>query len=214
MENQLILNKLSPFPYLEIENMYNDEELKLIWQELEFLNRPNKFKGPKETGSAIRNNQPLKKNTGIYLDNVYLDRKISNILILNKKIFEPIILESFSSLFFLYENIKCTNFDSTLISYYENDDYYEPHKDDALYTCLTWFFKEPKKFKGGDFYFSDFDLKVNIKNNKTIIFPSSITHSVDKVSMEEDVPFGYGRYVMVQMLYIMPKTYFSDNNNK
>ena len=202
MKDQLIIKNYDPFPFLEIENMYDDEQLKLIWQELEFLNQSDKFESPEETGSAQKDGKTLKKNTGIFLDNLYKTRNISNILNVNKNLFAPHILEEFSSLCFLYENIKHTNEDTTLISYYDNGGYYKPHQDNALYTAVTWFFKEPKKFNGGDFYFTDYNLKIEVKNNKTVLFPSIIYHSVDEISMNVDFPPGYGRYVMVQFIHL------------
>ena len=142
MKDQLIIKHYDPFPFLEIENMYSENELKLIWQELEFLNQLDKFEGEEETASAIGpEGEILKKNSGLFLDEIYNSRKISNILTVNQNLFSSHILEEFSSLCFLYENIKRTNKDITLISYYDNGGYYKPHKDDALYSAVTWFFK-------------------------------------------------------------------------
>jgi len=203
MKNQLIIKHYDPFPFLEIENMYSENELKLIWQELEFLNQLDKFEGEEETASAIGpEGEILKKNSGLFLDEIYNSRKISNILTVNQNLFSSHILEEFSSLCFLYENIKRTNKDITLISYYDNGGYYKPHKDDALYSAVTWFFKEPKKFNGGDFYFTDYNLKIEVKNNKTVLFPSIICHSVDEISMNKYFPPGHGRYVMVQLIHL------------
>ncbi len=205
MKDQIIIKHYDPFPFLEIENMYDENQLKLIWQELEFLNHSNKFESPEKTGSAKHNGEILKKNTGLYLDDLYRSRNISNILTVNKNLFSPHILEEFSSLCFLYENIKHTNEDTTLISYYDNGGYYKPHQDHALYSAVTWFFKEPKKFNGGDFYFTDYNLKIEVKNNKTVLFPSIIYHSVDEISMDSNSFPGCGRYVMVQLLYFLLK---------
>jgi Rps23 Pro-64 3,4-dihydroxylase Tpa1-like proline 4-hydroxylase len=207
MKDQIIIKNYSPFPFLEIENMYDDNDLELIWKELEFLNDCNKFQGPERTGTAKKNGKILKNNSGLYLDDLYKTRDISNILTANQKLFDPIIQDSFSSLCFLYENIKHTNYDSTLISYYDNGGYYEPHQDHALYTAITWFYKEPKQFTGGDFYFTDYNLKIELKNNKTILFPSIVTHSVDEVVIDSNLYPGCGRYVMAQMLYLLLKEY-------
>ena len=50
MENCRIYNQIyEPVPYLVIENTFNDDELALIWGELEFLNQPGKLT---ETDSA------------------------------------------------------------------------------------------------------------------------------------------------------------------
>jgi hypothetical protein len=205
MKEQLIIKNHDPFPFLQVENFYSEEELKLIWQELDFLTDSIKLNPPEETGAAMnRNHVILKNNSGVFLDEIYKERKISNILNANRKIFSLEILDSFSELSFGYECIKHTNDDRTLISYYENNSYYKPHIDNAIYTAVTWFFKEPKCFVGGDFYFSDYDHKIEIKNNMTVIFPSFVRHSVDEVSLDENSPIGSGRYSMTQFMFFCP----------
>jgi len=207
-DTQIIIKNCDPFPFLEIENMYDRLQLKLIWQELEFLNQLDKLESPEKTGGAEEEEgKILKKNSGLYLDNLYKTRNISNILTVNTNLFASHILEEFSSLCFLYENIKHTNNDTTLISYYDNGGYYKSHQDNALYTAITWFFKEPKKFNGGDFYFSNYNCKIEIKNNKTILFPSVVNHSVDEVIMNNKSDFsqGYGRYSMTQFFHLLEK---------
>jgi hypothetical protein len=194
-----------PFPFMEIRNLYNEDELKLIWQELEFLNCLNKLKPPEETGSAkdSKTNVLLKKNTGLFLDDVYTERNISNILTLNAKLFSKPILDSFSEISFAYEIIKKTNIDRTLISYYDDGGYYGPHEDKSIFTAVTWFFKEPKAFTGGDFYFSDYNIQVEIENNMTVIFPSFVKHAVDEIILEDKNLVGYGRYAMTQFCYVV-----------
>jgi hypothetical protein len=201
--NSIIHQIRNPFPFLQIENLYNESELKLIWQELDFLNYPEKLKIPEKTGTAFNEeNIPLKSNKGLFLDTIYPEREISNILTLNSKSFDSEIVDAFSELSFGYQSIKQTNDDSTLISYYENADYYKPHEDIAMYTAVTWFFKEPKAFVGGDFYFSDYNLKIEVQNNMMILFPSFVKHSVDEIILKDKSLFGYGRYSMTQFAYI------------
>lgn len=205
----MIIQKfLDPIPFLKISNTFTELELKLIWQELDFLTHPIKLLPPEKCGTAFdENKKPLKNNQGLYLDTLYSRRELSNILSINPKIFSEDILDIFSSLSFGYRNIHLTNHDQTLISYYDVGGYYKPHQDHALYSSLTWFYKEPKQFSGGDFYFSDYNIKINIENNTTIIFPSFLNHSVDKIESQSDIPLGYGRYVMAQFLQLYPKNY-------
>jgi Rps23 Pro-64 3,4-dihydroxylase Tpa1-like proline 4-hydroxylase len=203
MNEQRIIKNIKPFPYLIIENMYSDDELKLIWQELEFLSYRNKLKPPEKSGSAKIGGEYLKNNSGLYLDDLYSDRSISNILSINPKLYSSNIIEAFSDICFGYGNISHTNYDTTLISYYENGGYYKPHTDIAIYTSVTWFYKEPKCFSGGDFNFNQYDVKVKIKNNTTMIFPSFVEHSVDEIVMDtKEENFGKGRYCMTQFSYI------------
>jgi hypothetical protein len=203
--NTLIHQIEEPFPFLKIENLYDKDELKLIWQELDFLT--TKLENPENTGAAKDNEgKSLKNNSGLLLDDVYQKRNISNILSINTKLFLPEIINAFSDLSFGYQNIKKTNYDRTLISYYENGGYYKSHEDIAMYTAITWFFKEPKAFVGGDFYFTDYNLKIEIKNNITVLFPSFVKHSVDEVILENNNLIGCGRYSMVQSCFIVSKS--------
>lgn len=199
----ILLNQFKdPLPFLKINNLYDENELKLIWQELDFLTCLNKLESPEKTGTRIDKESKiaLKNNSGLFLDDIYTKRNISNILSINSKIFLPEILNAFSKLSFGYQSIELTTSDRTLISYYENGGYYKPHKDNSLYTAITWFFKEPKAFTGGDFYFTDYDIKINIQNNMTVLFPSFVTHSVDEVILENNNLVGYGRYSMSQFI--------------
>lgn len=190
------------FPYIVIENTFNNEELKLIWEELNFLCHPSKLYPPEKTDSAFvfEENEVnyLKKNKGIFLDDLYQNRDTSNILTVNRKMFDNIseIFSSHNSWFF--KNFNC-DADYTLISYYENEDYYKEHIDASIITILTWFYQEPKKFTGGNLIFPEFNHKININNNYTLIFPGMIKHAVESVNMrEEDIGKKYGRFCMSQ----------------
>ena len=89
----------------------------------------------------------------------------------------------------------------TLISYYEDTDYYKSHRDDVLITALSYFFVEPKKFKGGEIIFTDFNLRFEVTNNTTIVFPSHIMHEVSEISLDEkDKGKGLGRFCMNQFV--------------
>jgi len=195
------------FPYILIENTYNNEDLNLIWEELNFLCYVNKLKKPEHTGSAFqfdenKNKILLKRNKALLLEEVYKNREISNILTVNRKLLTNLIKIFVNSDSWFYKNCE-SNQDFTLISYYENEDYYEPHKDRCLITMLTWFFKEPKQFEGGDLIFDDYNTKIKIKNNHTIIFPGMISHSVEKIIMnQENINKKLGRFCMSQFLHI------------
>ncbi len=190
-----------PFPYLIVDNIYNEDELQLIWQELDFLCYSGKWKSPEETASAKLDDEILKNNLGIFLDGkdgIYADRKVSNILSVNRKILDKEIFGEYGALSFGYQTVFMTNSDTTLISYYEDNHQYKKHKDHAIMTALTWFYKEPKAFFGGDLIFSDFDKHtVQIKNNRSVLFPSFVFHEVEQIFMPENKP-GYGRYCMAQ----------------
>ena len=117
----------TPFPHLILHNFYNDEELKLIWEELDFYTKPNKLLDVKEyLGVVDKTNAKA-----IYLDVVYPKkfRKLSNILTVNRKIFEPQVLEPFSKLHDCCLHSMQSNYDHTKVRYYHDGDFYEPHTD-------------------------------------------------------------------------------------
>jgi len=191
------------FPFIVIKNLYDEHELNLIWEELNFLCYSQKFLDPTESSPALDpDGKMLKRSNCFFLDRTYTERKISNILSVNRKIFnfyDDIFLTSDS---WFFNTFRCEK-DTTLLSYYENGDYYNPHQDNAISTCLTWFFKSPKKFDGGNLSLIHKDRKIDIEveNNKCVIFPSSILHSVDKISMNnEDLNKKLGRFCITQFL--------------
>jgi hypothetical protein len=189
------------FPFIVIKNLYDEHELNLIWEELNFLCYSQKFLGPTESLSASdADGKILKRNNCLFLDTTYTDRKISNILTVNRKIFDnydDIFLTSDS---WFFNTFRCER-DTTLVSYYENGDYYKPHQDNSISTCLTWFFKSPKKFHGGNLSLLHGNSKIDIEveNNKCVIFPSNILHSVDQIIMNsEDLNKKLGRFCITQ----------------
>jgi Rps23 Pro-64 3,4-dihydroxylase Tpa1-like proline 4-hydroxylase len=192
------------FPYITIKNTYTESELELIWEELNFISSSEIFLNSKNPyfGSAISDNKILRNNKSIWLDDFYSSRENSNILRINRKLFTEYnkIFDPHPS--WLFKNFECTE-DNTLISYYENGGYYKKHKDYSFFTALTWFYKEPKRFSGGDLYMflDNTSIKIEIKNNYTLIFPSLIFHEVSKISMNsENENKKLGRFCMTQFL--------------
>jgi Rps23 Pro-64 3,4-dihydroxylase Tpa1-like proline 4-hydroxylase len=205
-----IIHELThPFPHLIIENIYNDVELKLIWEELEFLNKPKKFHEPEKYGASysISHENVIKYNTNskaLDLDYIYSDRNISNILRINVKTFNYAQIYSNLSPY----NLKFlqANFSITKIRYYENGDYYLPHSDCKYDTlACTYFYKQPKKFAGGELFFPQFDnYQLSCKNNSCVIFPSYFMHGVKEVHIENiDYNSGCSRYCMSQFTNVV-----------
>ena len=161
-----------PIPFLIIDNTYNKEEEKLIFNEIEFF--ANKFQSADQTGSASDINGNLKKNNkGIFLDNVYSDRSFSNILNINRCLFNNEVKSNLSKCHYAYDLLGISNFDKTLVSYYDDGSNYFSHRDTSVISIITWLYKQPKNFSGGNFKFTDYNLDVELKNNRTIIFFST-----------------------------------------
>lgn len=172
------------FPYIVIDNYYDEDEYNSIWEEINFLCHRDKL--IKSEGSATSPDGNLLKNNCVrYLDNLYTDRKVSNILKVNRKLFKNHleILRYHPSWFF--QNIEGNN-DFTSLSYYEDGEEYLSHHDAYTVTALWWTHNKPKRFEGGNFIFTDYNESVEFKDNRLVIFPSIIKHEVTKVKIEEE----------------------------
>lgn len=178
-----------PFYHTIIKDIYDEKEEELIWQELEFLNQPGKMHPSNLTGDPGGINK-----VGMFLDDLYNFREVSNILTANRKIFD--IVNLFSDNPFSKYLGGC-NHDRTMVSYYENDSYYKPHRDRYTLSAITLFFKRPKKFSGGELHFDEYNYTPELNHNDMIIFPSCETHSVSKIIMDSKGE-GMGRYTINQ----------------
>lgn len=197
--SEVVKKILEPFPHLIIENIYDDEELELIWEELKFLNKPGKMLPPNLYGAA-----PLPgtgkfatKARALELDKVYNNKMFSNILQVNGKVSKKYSRE-YASLSPHHVKFLKSNIDFTKIRYYNNGEDYKPHSDDIydVISC-TYFHKEPKKFEGGELFFPEYNYEVTCKNNMCIIFPPYFAHGVRKIIMENN-NLEFGRYCITQ----------------
>ena len=197
--------KNEPFPYVLIDDFYDQSELDGIWEELDYLCNPKRMgRSSIERGAAANPDengvyQSLKNTWDLRLDSFFISRDSSNILEINRKLLDQEIFKNHPH--WLFNHLDALNVDNTQILYYENNDEYKPHRDLARLTSITWFYREPKKFTGGNLRFPSFDMEIECKHNRLIIFPSSIHHGVDKISMEEkDMGKKLGRFTMTQFL--------------
>ena len=188
------------FPYLIVDNLYSKKEQKLIWEELIF--HKDNFKIDDKTGGAgvakDENGKPLANATRLYLDETYIDnRQDSNILNLYTKIISPEVREAYRQTTPSWVTFEITNQDNSQVSYYENEGDYKEHFDKYMHTALIWFYKEPRRFKGGDLTFTQSTRTVECKHNRMVLFPSYYLHAVDEVSMEHKYRSkGLGRYCL------------------
>lgn len=191
-------------PVLIIDDMYTEEELLLVWDELKFLTSPKRLLDAKSTNAATDEGRYQKTATGVYLDAFYGDRKFSDILTINRKLFSDEVYKYATQLSIFYGLLRATNNDHTLINYYDNSQEYAPHTDATVFTAVTTFFQEPAHFEGGDLVFPQVDLLVEKKNNRLVMFPGSLQHAVTPVKMADTYPpfSGYGRYAMAQFLTV------------
>ena len=184
-----------PFPHLIIENFYNPEELELIWEELKFYTKPGKFLDAKGFGGVVD-----KTNShAIILDEIYkTNRKLSNILTVNRKLFTSETLDLFAEIHDCCCIANQSNYDVTKVRYYYNDDYYDPHTDKSFqFLAFSYFHKQPKKFSGGELLFPKYDYYYPCDDNSMIIFPGWVEHGVSKVKINDSEYYdGHGRYAI------------------
>jgi hypothetical protein len=191
----------SPFPYIVITDYFSTEELSNIWNELEYMTHNDLMLPPEKSESATENGMLLKNNKALFLDTLYRDRNNSSILKFSRKIYNDqefktdLIKQNW-----FFEYLQSSNQDSTLVSYYENSSYYKPHKDASMITAVTHLFKEPIKFSGGCLCFDDYNLTFENENNRMIMFPSVIRHSVKEIKLDGDVGNCNGRYTISQFI--------------
>lgn len=188
-------------PIVVIDEFYNEKELNLIWQELNFLTSASKLQSPKETYGAVDEQKTqLKSNHGVFLEDIYQDRKFSNILTLNRKMFSPDIIKTLISVSPEFKYSENINYDVTLLSYYENNDFYKGHRDRSVLSYIYWCNKEPIKFSGGDLHFEELNQTIGYRNNRLVVFPSHYIHVVSNVEMEDKESKNkfstFGRYSM------------------
>ena len=189
-----------PIPYLIIDDVFNKDEQIKIYKEIDFFS--DKLLETEKTYSS-KTVGKFKSNKGIFLDEFYTDdRTKSDILKINRKLFSSEITNELKKCHYAYNLIDPTNVDNTLLSYYGDGDSYFWHKDYCVISIVTWFYKTPKNFIGGEFIFSDFNLNVEVKNNRTVIFFGSYAHEVSKVILQDKtVPFS-GRFSLTNFCYI------------
>ena len=195
-----------PFPHMIVENFYNDDELKLIWEELDFYTKDGKLFDAHEFGGVVDKTN----SKAIWLDKVF-DKKyrnLSNILKVNRKLFDSAVLEAFSSVHDCCSIAKFCNYDVTKVRYYHDGDYYEPHTDKTVqFLGFSYFYREPKKFEGGELIFPKYDYTFDCPNNSLIMMPGWVEHGVSKISIKNSDYFdGYGRYAVT--------SFFSNKDKK
>ncbi len=194
---------VDPFPHLILENFYNEEELDLIWEELNFYTKPGKLLEAKDFGGVVDKTN----SKALLLDNIYINRSkdgkpnyrnISNIIGVTRKIFESGVLDRFAEIHDCCSIASIATWDNTKVRYYHNGEYYEPHIDKSIqFLAFSYFYREPKKFEGGELIFPKYDYEYSCDNNSLIIFPGWVEHGVREVKIEESNYYdGYGRYAI------------------
>jgi Rps23 Pro-64 3,4-dihydroxylase Tpa1-like proline 4-hydroxylase len=216
----IIKSLKKPFPHLIVDEVFTNTELKTIWHEVVFLQ--NKLRQPDETYAAhktLKNSidfensinfgtfgfesqrEYLKNANGIFLDSLYDRHTASDILQITRKFFNDEIKDACKNTDLILQQLSNTNFDSTLLNYYGDGEYYHAHKDGCIITIICVLHKTPKSYEGGELYFKEYDYSVNLKNNQSIYFPSLLYHEVKEVKLKNKKGFN-GRFAITKFVNI------------
>ena len=197
---------LNPFPHIIFHDFYDDRELELIWEELNFYTKPNKLFDVEDYNGVVG----YTNAKALQLDLVYPTkyRTLSNILQVTRKVFDKQILEPFSNLSDCCSQAKYCNWDVTKVRYYHNNDEYKPHTDRLFhFLAFSYFYREPKKFDGGNLIFPKYDYEFTCDHNSLIMMPSWVEHGVGKVSIDDSDYFdGLGRYAITHFFSCKEKS--------
>jgi Rps23 Pro-64 3,4-dihydroxylase Tpa1-like proline 4-hydroxylase len=197
------------FPFLVIDNWYTPNEEKAVWKELDFFSSTPKDQIARAENTIVaRNPDGSSKSTAyrFYIEDYYRKREISPIINCMYKQRTPEFHNIIKECQPYARSFISSNADSSLLSYYEENDHYEPHHDTFLWTCLIWMVREPRLFDGGDFKLNEPDIEVKLKNNRAVFFPCCYLHSVSPVKFHtQPKEIGYGRYTITHFYYGTPK---------
>lgn len=186
-----------------VDDFYDRNQEEEILKELDYLERYC-VKDKIPIGSSEENPAILSR---LALDYFYRgQRDKSSILRHHGRVCSLPVVEQYQKTTPSWRTWLSCNIDQSIVSYYENQDEYKTHFDTFMHTCLIWFYREPKRFTGGDLKFPQSDSIVECKHNRMVIFPSYYLHEVDMVSMDqENVGKGYGRWCITHFYTHQPK---------
>ena len=201
-----------------IDNFYTDDQLKEIMLELKWMTKPSMLQGEQYLKSAEAGNEILTSKNGVFLEEVFRNWKNSALISHGMeqttcKEFQNKLLE-FNTMF--KGLIECDS-RSHLLSYYENSQYYRPHKDNFFFTILNYFHTEPKQFEGGEVVLyscnSTKQATIEVKHNRAIVIMSCTTHEVKEIKSKLQNEFsGNGRYCNAMFLALQPRKDNNDSN--
>ncbi len=193
------------FKFLLVDNWYTPEEEEAVWSELDFYNhQPNIQRAESTIVARDKNDKPLSNSYRFYMTDYYTEvgykkSPITNCMYKQKT---PEFHHMLKDILPYSRSFFSTNRDSTLISYYEENDHYSSHCDTFMWTNLIWFVREPRKFDGGDFDFPESKIQVKLKHNRAIFFPSCYLHRVSPIKFHTPIEKkGEGRFTITHFYY-------------
>ena len=209
-KNIQVINENPQFPFIVADNWYSPEEENRVWKELDYYTSMQNIDRAENTIVAKNKDGTSKSKAYRFYSNQYYSQegleKCSNIHNFMYKQRMPEFHKHIEQCMPYGRGFMTTNNDSTLISYYEEDDHYDSHHDTFLWTCLIWMFRKPRLFNGGDFDFPESGYEVKLKHNRAVFFPCCMLHRVSPIKFHtQPKEIGYGRYTITHFYFSTPK---------
>jgi len=200
------LDVVNNIPVVYTDEFYSEEEVQAMYDEAEKV-RLLGLLGD-DTGGAqitykdsktgkVETVEELSKNQSVWYSKIYSgDNRISDTLNITSKIYDKNLIAYLQSLNPYFVTMNYHKGTSILLSYYDESEHYKPHRDSCFVTVLTWLYKEPKTFEGGEFIIED-ELKIDCVRGRTVFMPGYALHEVKPVVMPKDKQGkGLGRYTV------------------
>jgi len=203
-----IIGENNVYPYLIVDNWYDKKEEEKIWKELNFYLSHEEYESASKTAIAKDDNgNPLGEGKRFYPRWMYSDYGLnkSHIMGALKKQQHPQFHDLLRKAIPPHaDSFTTTNRVNTLISYYEENDYYDTHHDAFLFTCLIWFAKDDSLFTGGDLILTQSNQTIQFKHNRMLLFPCYYKHKVTPIKFKEGVEKkDNGRFSITHFYYSM-----------
>ena len=194
-----IITNTDGVQYVVVEDYFEEEQVQRMLTELSLIQHKSEFQLPKGMEKSY------KKNTSIPLEDVWVDRDCSPVLTNMDSIYQDkTLITQIKDTGYIYNGWYNTNTDRTFVTFSKKGDHYKPHMDIAQFTLMYYLWEEPKPFEGGDIILSttkqkdDWSVKISIKRNMLVVFPSPVYHEVTPLTE------GEGRMAVIRFIYMIP----------
>ena len=205
------LEVVKGIPVVYSDEFYDEEEIQMMYNEAEKIRRLGLFNTESTGGAKVEvideaTGKPkvieeLSNNQTAWLNKMYSgEPRLSDILNITSKVFDEKLIEYLTGINPFFKTMKFNRNTGTLLTYYDESEYYKNHVDIFFVTVLTWIYKEPKVFEGGEFVIED-ELTIDCVRGRIVFMPSYALHKVLPVTMPKDKQGkGLGRYSISQFI--------------
>lgn len=186
-------------PVVLIRNLYTDEELSAMMEELNSIGKLNLLRPGSRTGSAVGGSMGdegnIKVNFGLWFGEIFPPGKSAVDSIVRNRVFDFALEKALCDIHYIYKYMPAATRVNNKLSYYTNNNDYSTHTDECLLTCLTYLWNQPKQFTGGDLVFPEHGYTYTPEFGDVLIFPSIVVHAVTSVHVTSKESYN-GRFVV------------------